>query len=88
MDLLRKYDIVINGMVLGSVRHGKRTVIEVQPGWHTIHMKIDWCSSRELVVGVGQGGQATLACASNANPFTAFFFVFFEPHNYISLSYA
>jgi len=52
INLLRNYQIYINGKKAGSVANGKTKDFIVPAGQHTVKAKIDWCSSPEISLNV------------------------------------
>lgn len=44
-DMLRAYSVVIDGVVVGTLRRGEELQRTVSPGRHEFQAKIDWCSS-------------------------------------------
>ena len=51
-DMIRAYQIFIDGTKKGSIRQNGELRIDVEPGEHTISMKIDWkCAEMKINVG-------------------------------------
>jgi hypothetical protein len=59
-DLLRSYEILIDGVKQASVRAGENVAIELQPGPHEITAAIDWCRSNPLQLDVQPDGHHVL----------------------------
>lgn len=84
-DRARKYVVLINGKEVANVPNGGQLELPVEPGTHTVRMKIDWCGSREFNVDVGAEESVTLECGPNASPFSAFFYITMWKDKYIWL---
>src|SRR5690349_11367180 len=44
-DVLRAYQICVDGTLAAEIRSGGSVTIEITPGHHEVVAKIDWCSS-------------------------------------------
>jgi hypothetical protein len=66
-DLLRDYAVLVDGKVVAHVSNGAETEFDVEPGKHTVQMKIDWCRSLALDVDVDSGKTVTLLCGPNVS---------------------
>ncbi len=44
-DRLRAYKIVLDGNVIGEIRNGQQSELDVKSGKHQLNLKIDWCRS-------------------------------------------
>lgn len=44
-DRLRSYKVVLDGKVVGEIRHDQELQLDAPPGKHQLYMKIDWCRS-------------------------------------------
>jgi hypothetical protein len=47
-DRLRKYVVLIDDRKVGTIANGKVEEYYVDPGEHTIQVKIDWCKTKKL----------------------------------------
>jgi hypothetical protein len=47
-DRLRKYTVFIDDLKVGTIANGKVEEYSVDPGEHTIQVKIDWCRTKKL----------------------------------------
>jgi len=61
-DRLRSYRIGIDERVRGRLRAGQEISVIVEPGKHTIVMRIDWSGSQKKSVTVGAGETLILRC--------------------------
>ncbi|MFE0701953.1 hypothetical protein [Streptomyces sp. NPDC058872] len=62
-DLLRRYDVRIDGIRIGGIRQGRTMRFEVPAGLHRLDLTIDGACSRSLNVLVEPDGTACFACA-------------------------
>ncbi len=70
-DMLRAYRIIVDGREAGKIKRNSEVRIPVSAGRHTVQLKIDWCSSPELVVSVAMELSTILECGPNheSSPF-------------------
>lgn len=64
-DLLRKYRIFIDGVLVGHLAHGGELAVEVPPGFHSVVVWIDWCRSNVVGIEVRDGTECLLEVGSN-----------------------
>jgi hypothetical protein len=83
-DRMRAYTILIDGSAAGTLKAGQSVTLAVLPGRHTVQMKIDWCTSRVLIVSVGPHAHTTLTCAPGGPAIMAILNLF-RPGRYIKL---
>src|SRR5271170_1947937 len=53
-DRIRKYKVVVDGIVVGRIANGETQEFPVTPGRHQLRMKIDWCGSKPLEFSVSE----------------------------------
>jgi hypothetical protein len=63
-DVLRTYNVVIDGNTVGDIRRGESKTFDVPPGRHEIHLEIDWAKSRNLELNLSSGDVASLTCSA------------------------
>lgn len=63
-DRLRAYKVVLDGQVIGQIRHGEEAEFAVEPGPHELYLKIDWCRSN-TVEFENDGPVTVFECGSN-----------------------
>jgi hypothetical protein len=69
-DRLRRYQVIIGGEQVASIRRGERLDLPVTPGRRTVSLKISWAGSPQLAVDLAPGEVVTLECApGNLPPF-------------------
>jgi len=83
-DLLRSYQIVLDGACVGTIRQGKSHTFEVHPGHHELFLTIDWCSSQCLLIDVEPGEEVHLVCQGR-NALFALYNITSRANDYIQL---
>jgi hypothetical protein len=84
-DRARAYHVFLDGRDVGQLRHGQSLELDVAPGRHEVHLKIDWGSSPIRVVELAAGERASLVCKPNANPLTVLWYATFGRKSYVDL---
>ena len=84
-DLLRAYEIWIDGALVGKIRRGESQVVELDAGEHEVCLKLDWCRSPSVRVALGAGERVELAAAPNAHPLAVLYYATFGRKRYIRL---
>ncbi|MYN00971.1 hypothetical protein GTP41_02560 [Pseudoduganella sp. DS3] len=74
-DRARKYQVLLDGKFVADIGHGQEVRIALQPGRHSVQMKIDWCTSPALQFDCAAGQAAAFMCGPNAKPFTALLYI-------------
>jgi hypothetical protein len=54
-DFLRAYKVIVDGNVVGRIRHGETKEFPVTSGEHDLSLRIDWCGSDEFHFTVAEG---------------------------------
>jgi len=54
-DRVRDYVILLDGKEIKRISNGSDVEFIVEPGKHTVQMKIDWCSSLKFDVDIAAG---------------------------------
>lgn len=85
VDSLRAYKVFIDGTERTAVRNGDTAVVEVDPGTHTVQLKISWCRSPQIEVDVSPGCETHFFCRPGVNQFDALYYIIFALGRYISL---
>jgi hypothetical protein len=67
-DRARNYRVVIDGAKVGSVADSDVAEFDVEPGRHTIRLRIDWTGSRELPFSIGEAGTVAFSCRPARGP--------------------
>ncbi len=48
IDVLRSYEVILDGNVIGQIHDGEVFEYAPSPGSHALRLKIDWCGSNQL----------------------------------------
>ena len=87
-DRTRKYKVVIDGAVAGTISDGETKEFAVSPSRHLLRMKIDWCGSKPVEFTATEGDAVTFQTKSNLRGFkilAALWYLIFDRHSYILL---
>jgi hypothetical protein len=64
-DRLRAYKIVLDGVVVGTIRNGETKTFSIVPGHHSLSLKIDWCGLKPVKFAAADGMSVTFDANSN-----------------------
>ena len=64
-DLVRRYTVLVNGAVVGSIKNGGTFECEIPTGKSSIQLRVDWCGSEPCEIDAGEGQLVRLECGSN-----------------------
>ncbi len=80
----RKIKIYIDNKLVGKIKEGEKSVINVEKGKHEVYAQIDWCSSKKMTIEINanENKQFALRCT---NPLMAIYYIIFRPHEYLIL---
>jgi hypothetical protein len=88
-DFLRPYEIILDGKNAGSIVQNQTISIAVDPGHHSLKMKIDWCGSEEINFNINPEEEIQFECENNrSSPLKAlliFYYLIFDTNNWILL---
>lgn len=70
-DRGRSYHVLVDGEKVARIRRGQAQVVAIEPGYHEVHLTIDWARSPSVEVQVDAGQRVRLRCWSNVRPFRA-----------------
>lgn len=84
-DRMRDYVVVVDGKEAGRVGNDAEARIEVGPGTHSLHLKIDWCRSPKVEFSTAAGEAVHFECGPNASPFLVLVYVTLWKNRYIWL---
>ena len=84
-DLLRKYKIFVDDKFQDEISTGETKHIILQPGLHKVCLKIDWCSSNVVEIGIDELENNELHCGANYNNWKCTFMWLLKPKNWIYL---
>ena len=85
-DRARKYKLLVDGSVVGRLGQGETFAYAVQPGTHSVQMKIDWASSPKVDCSVEVDRTVQFVCGPGgpALSVTALLSLF-RPGSYVRL---
>lgn len=64
-DVFRRYTVLVNGAVAGSIKNGGTFECEIPTGKSSIQLRVDWCGSAPCEIDAGEGQLVRLECGSN-----------------------
>ncbi len=83
-DTIRSYHVEIDGERVGTIRNDKTVGFEVDPGQHSVRLRLLWIASPVYLAEVSPGGQTHLRCGPNGG-ITQAWRLFFAPRTAIFL---
>lgn len=87
-DRLRAYAVMLDGKKIGDLRNGETKSFVIEPGPHTLELKIDWCGSPTLAFTASDNTVASFRASTNLQGIKIFFaiwYVLFERNAYLQL---
>lgn len=60
----RFFEIILDGKNVGIIFATQSISVPVEPGHHSLKMKIDWGGSEEINFSIGSGEEITFECES------------------------
>jgi hypothetical protein len=82
-DRARKYKLLVDGSVVGRLAQGEVFTHPVEPGVHSVQMKIDWGSSPKVECSVKADRSVHLVCGPAGRAFSGD--ILFRPGRYVRL---
>lgn len=79
----RKYVIIINEVEVGSISSGEAFHYELEPGLHSVRLKIDWCKTAPVNFEVTDGKNTEVFCGANYTDWKANFMAFIKPNKWL-----
>jgi len=64
-DRLRAYRILLDGIVIGTIKNGETKTFPIVPGSHSLSLKIDWCGSKPVKFAAADGTSVAFDARSN-----------------------
>ena len=61
-DRVRRYVILVDDLQIGEISDGETKTIDIEPGHHTLRLKIDWTGSEDVLFDVGDGQSVNFRC--------------------------
>jgi len=64
-DIVRGYDVLVNGTVVGRIKNGGVFECDISSGKNSVQLRVDWCGSEPCEVEAADGQVVHLECGSN-----------------------
>ena len=61
-DRARAYRVLIDGSEVARIRDGETAHLPVEPGTHSLRLRLDWAGSREVKFTVGDSEEVGFSC--------------------------
>ena len=74
---LRMIDVFVDDAPACVIANGESKILDVRPGRHKIHAKIDWCKTPPLTVDVLVGRTLTVELGSEITTWKLLFTIFY-----------
>lgn len=87
-DFMRPYTVYLDNEKVGKVKNGKELQFEVTEGKHLLFLKVDWCTSNQLIVYAHEHENVILECyptARDSKKIISAMSIFKKRSNYIVL---
>ena len=86
-DVTRAYKVIIDGIEVGVIKNGETKEYDLNEGFHSLQLKIDWCSSQAESFVVKNGDTIYANCAPAKKPFLfgELIYITFMCNHYIDL---
>jgi hypothetical protein len=85
-DRMRAYKILIDGAATGTIKAGESITVPVDPGLHSVQLKLDWCTSPTVTVETTTAGSTKLSCSPGGSAMAALWDML-RPGAYITLDH-
>jgi hypothetical protein len=88
-DLIRFYEIILDGKRVGKIWNGDTTELTVSPGQHSLFIRIDWCGSETIPFTVEEGSSILFEVKNNFRGIRlllGFWYVTFARNSYLRLT--
>ena len=88
-DLVRFYEIVLDGKRVGKLWNGDTTELTVAPGRHSLLIRIDWCGSKTIQFTVDEGSSILFEVKNTCRGLRlalALWYVLFAKNSYLRLT--
>ena len=88
--MTRKLKILIDNEHVADLKYGEGIDIRVRPGFHTVRVKMDWCTSKPSGIKLDGGEQAEFKVETGfdesvVSMFTQLYNVFFNASEFFTL---
>lgn len=72
-DKVRSYKIILDNTYCEDIKAGEIKSLDVTPGKHTIHLKIDWCRSNKIDFNISDNETIEFECGNSMNGWRIWF---------------
>jgi hypothetical protein len=66
-DKFRKYSVILDGSKVAELSEGESYISEIEPGHHSLYMKIDWARSAKLEFDSSKSNHSRFVAVSGLN---------------------
>jgi hypothetical protein len=87
VNYTRKYKVFINGAKVKEISSGETWHIPLDPGKHTICLKIDWCKTKSFLFEKIEAANTELVCGASYNDWKANFMAFLKPSKWLYVKF-
>jgi hypothetical protein len=84
-DRARKYKVVVDAAEIGTVADGETQEFRLEPGEHSLRLKLDWAGSATVALTLAVGEVATFRCRPGGRSWSALWQSIFARNRYIVL---
>ena len=84
--ILRRFTVLVDGAAVGKIGPGEVKHFSVNPGPHTVAMKIDWCGSPNVAIEKKLGENVPLRCGVKLDDWRCVYAPFFRPRQCLYVS--
>jgi hypothetical protein len=82
-NILRRYDVFIDGKAVGTVAAGSVAHFPVSAGLHSVAVKVDWCKCADLQIEKRESENLLLWCGACYNDWRCIVMGFLRPKRYV-----
>lgn len=84
-DRYRKYKVILNGEKIGTIGAKETFEHQLDPGRHTLYLKIDWCRSKKIEFEIQSNEILRFKCGglSDSKLLATLWYITFGKNNYL-----
>lgn len=84
-DQYRKYKVILNEEKIGTIGAQETFKYQLDPGRHTLYLKIDWCRSKKVEFEIQSHEVLTFKCGglSDSKSLATLWYITFGRNNYL-----
>ena len=76
-DRLRSFRVTLENEVIGSIANGQEATFDIEPGPHTLRLKVDWAKSNTVKFEIHPEQTMYFTCASRARGIKVLLTIFY-----------